>query len=199
MNVETANIEPSSGTPFLPFDDGEKQYERYIGSVDPIITRHYITKEKYVHGCTDFPCAFTIDITKKIAGEETAEVDIPLWDYLNASIFLAPKDGIDLIRDKYIIDNYSEVTTFLNKHYSLIETLMEIPLQIERIFGKNIKELLLVLDRDPEEDFEGLTILVMTDRSPETSLDLLDKFDEEWWLDLDAEIRNKLTVMVRPI
>jgi len=56
-----------------------------------------------------------------------------------------------------------------------------------------------LLNEDPEEDFTGLSIVVKTPLKSELSLALLDKFDDEWWLDLEAEIRNTVTVIVRSV
>ncbi|RLG27174.1 hypothetical protein DRN76_00245 [Methanosarcinales archaeon] len=58
--------------------------------------------------------------------------------------------------------------------------------------------LYLELNRDYEEDFEGLFIVIKTNLSPEDSLNLLDRFDEEWWLDVNDDIGNILEIMVRP-
>ena len=80
----------------------------------------------------------------------------------------------------------------------MIEILFEAGEQIRRIFGE-VVNLSLELHHDPEEDFEGLFIIIKTNLSPEESLDLLDKFDEEWWLDVDASISKKLEVTVEPI
>ena len=42
--------------------------------------------------------------------------------------------------------------------------------------------------------FEQLFVIVKTNRSPEESLSLLDEFDQEWWLDVDSDIRQNLEI-----
>jgi hypothetical protein len=57
----------------------------------------------------------------------------------------------------------------------------------------------LEYDKDPNENFEGLFVVIKTNLSPVESLDLLEKFGEEWWLGVDFKIRSLITIMVRAI
>lgn len=97
----------------------------------------------------------------------------------------------------YILENTEEIVEFIGTHTFLVNILFEVPRRIKNIFGESI-EMHLELHKDPEEDFEGLFIIVKTNLPPKASLDLLDKFDEKWWLNVDNNIRNLLEVMVRP-
>jgi len=45
--------------------------------------------------------------------------------------------------------------------------------------------------------FEGLFIAIKTNLSPEDSLNLLDRLDEEWWLYIADNISNILEIMVK--
>jgi hypothetical protein len=89
-----------------------------------------------------------------------------------------------------------EIINFIIEH-NLLAFLLEARWEIRRVFGNDIV-LEIELDPDPEEDFEGLFIIIRTSLSPEDSLDLLDRLDEEWWLDVDDNISNILEIMVRP-
>jgi len=109
------------------------------------------------------------------------------------------KDSFASLYQLYKIDQTGSVASFLRDHPYFTEILFETHRHIKRVFGQHLVEVCLESDRDPEEDFDGLSVIVRTNLSPESSLDLLEKFDEEWWLDLDDEIRTVLTVMVRPI
>jgi len=115
------------------------------------------------------------------------------------SVFLRPIKHIELLEDRYTFNNPSEIKRFLLTHEYLINPLFEARRQIKRVFGENIVEICLKYDRDPEEDFERLFIIVKINLSPDRSLDLLDKFDEEWWLDVDDEIRKFLEVDIEPM
>jgi len=123
-------------------------------------------------------------------------------DYLRfkeSSIFLQLQKDIKSLAHLYIFINPDDIKRFLLNHDYLINTLFEVHNQIRRVFGANIIEICLEYDKDPEENFEGLFVTVKTNLFPEQSLDLLEKFDEEWWLTLDFQVRNKITVMVRPV
>ena len=116
-----------------------------------------------------------------------------------SSVFLRSIENIELLEHFYCFDNPDEIKRFLLIHDYLIDCLFKTYGKIKKIFGENAVELCLELNRDPEEDFEGLFIIIKTNLSPEKSLDLLDEFDEEYWLDISDEIGNILEVMVRPL
>lgn len=94
-------------------------------------------------------------------------------------------------------DSEAEVIQFTKDHSVLLNALFEAPKHIFSVFGRDVS-LNLKLSRDYEEDFECLFITIRTSLSPENSLNLLDKLDAEWWLDIDDDISNILEVMVRP-
>ncbi len=122
-----------------------------------------------------------------------------IWEAIKGSICLTHVNDIQLLEDLYTFHDPIEIKRFLFRQDRLTGALFEIQAQIKRIFRNSVVELSLEYDRDPEENFEGLSAILKTNLSPELSLDLLDKFDEEWWLDVDDEIRTILTVMVRPL
>jgi len=92
----------------------------------------------------------------------------------------------------------TKAVQFIKDHPFLLNTLFEAPKHIFSIFGRKVL-LYLELHRDPEEDFEGFFIIIKTNLSPEESLNLLDRLDEEAWLDVDDSTSNILEIMVRPI
>lgn len=133
---------------------------------------------------------------------------VPVFDLLDfirqskeeCSIFLKSVKDIELLARMYTFSNPFEVKRFLLTHDYLIDLLFETYQQIKRVFRENIVEVCLEYDRDPEEDFEGLFVIIKNNLSPEESLDLLDKFDEEWFLDnVSGEIGSIFTVSVRPV
>jgi len=116
------------------------------------------------------------------------------------SVFLKPIKDIELLESIYTFSTSNDVKRFLLSHDFLIDALFEAYRQIKSLFGENVVEVSLEYDRDPEEDFEGLFVVVKTNLSPEESLDLLDKFDEKWFLDnVSGEIGSIFTVTVRPV
>lgn len=124
--------------------------------------------------------------------------EMPLLDFIRQSekelsIFVRPLKDIELLGRFYTFNNSIEVKRFLLAHDHLITPLFEAYKHIKEIFGPGV-DVYLEIHRDPEEDFEGLFIIAKTNLSPDQSLNLLDKFDEEWWLDVDDEIRKFVEV-----
>lgn len=117
---------------------------------------------------------------------------------VESSLFLKLQKTIEQLEDFYTLENAVDVKKFLWTHERLIDILSEAHRRIKKIFGE-VANLSLELHHDPEEDFEGLFIIIKTNLSPEESLDLLDKFDEEWWLDVDDEVRKILEVDIENI
>ncbi len=124
-------------------------------------------------------------------------------DLLTEEDFLAPQTHvakIALLKQIYNFTNPAEAERFLLAHDELIPYLLESDKHLKRVFGENIVDVCLECVSDPEEDYEGLFVTVKTNLSPEESLDLLDKFDDEWFLDyVPSEAISILTVDVRPV
>jgi hypothetical protein len=99
----------------------------------------------------------------------------------------------------YSFHNPDEIKRFLSSYDFIIEYLFEAHDQIRRFFGEHIIEILLEYDKDPNENFKGLFVVIKTNLSPAESLDLLEKFDEEWWLGVDFKIRSLISITVRAI
>lgn len=102
------------------------------------------------------------------------------------------------IQDVFVLEKPQEVNQFLKLHKYLYNALPEIAENISKFFENHAKRILLTVDRDPEEHYEGISVLVETDLDPVASLNLLQKFDENWWLDVDERIRLITTILVRP-
>ena len=112
----------------------------------------------------------------------------------------SPQKDFYSLERLYTIENPFAVKSFLAAHPNLKDYLFETHEQIERFFGDSALEISLKHDSDPEEDYEGLFVIVKTHLSSEEALDFLDKFDFEWFLDqVPPEIISILTVTVRPV
>jgi len=112
----------------------------------------------------------------------------------------SPQKDFYSLERLYTIENPFEVKSFLAAHPNLKDYLFETREQIERFFGDSALEICLKHDSDPEEDYEGLFVIIKTHLSSEEALDLLDKFDDEWFLDyVPPEVSSIFTVKVRPV
>jgi len=122
-------------------------------------------------------------------------------EYEETSVSFKPQKDIKLLEGMYIFKNPPEIIIFLLTHREeLIETLFSAHNQIKGVFRENMIGLYLEYDRDSEEKFEELFAVIETNLSPEESLNLLDRFDEEWFLDnVSNEVGSIFSVMVRPL
>lgn len=199
MTLEKLSSTATPETVWMKGYEGKKP-QRYIAgrreSTSPIII---IFRNLHAVPCTaDQSCNITIDYKEAEGRERLEDVATGYGDIFDTSPKM-PLMGIELLEEKYVINDKLEIANFLDKHPKVIEVLVETYGQIKKIFDKNIVEISLPLNKDPEEEFTGLAIVIKTTLRSEDSLALLDKFDDEWWLDLDAEIRNAVTVIVRSV
>ncbi|GMT47864.1 MAG: hypothetical protein IEMM0007_1430 [bacterium] len=102
---------------------------------------------------------------------------------------------IALICELYAIKNVLDVKSFLLENSHLISPLRDIYGEIRRIFTDKANSIILEKVIDPVENYSGLHIKIINDLSSDEALSLLDRFDEEWWLDVDFKIRRLLTIM----
>lgn len=131
--------------------------------------------------------------------EEHPEQCRPSRDTEESSTFLHLIKGINLLNGLYNFTNSEEIEIYLLRNENLVDSLFEIDKQVRKFYGKNIKNLELQYEKDPEEDSEWLSVVITTSLPPNSALDILDKFDETWWLNIEHEIRNKITIIPKSI
>lgn len=86
-----------------------------------------------------------------------------------------------LARD-YEIKNPAQVAEFIGENLFLLELLEEIPSEIFVYFGNDQRLQLEILS---EPDFPGskeLWVSVLTELSAQEARQIMDKFDQNWWL-----------------
>ena len=97
----------------------------------------------------------------------------------------------------FVFSDPGDVWRLLLTHEWLSAALLEAHGHILRVFDGSIVDLALEYDIDPEEGYEELFVIIRTNLSVGESLARLEKFDEEWWLEVDAEVRSLVGVDVR--
>jgi len=137
-----------------------------------------------------------LDINYEPTSVRTMPSEIIEEDEDEVSVYFSTLKNIEDLSYLYDFNNSPDVIEFLSSHNNLIEILFRAHERIKEVFGDEVIGMCLEHDIDPEEDFEGLSAIIKTNLSPELSLDLLDKFDEEWWLDIEPEIRMLLCITV---
>lgn len=107
-----------------------------------------------------------------------------------------PTSDLRKLEQRYIFRNQSEVMDFAVNNSFLLQPLHEACEQIREYFGNSAQAILEVIT-DPEfvEDQE-LVIFIRTNLSPDEAFKKLEQIDDEWWLDIPANIRKKLCIDV---
>lgn len=94
----------------------------------------------------------------------------------------------------YNISNIDDVKKFIEKHTFLIALLAQIPERVSNFFGSvQGLDLRLILDTEFKGSSE-LSIRILTNLRAKDAMDILDKFDEEWWLDNITQAENLINI-----
>lgn len=114
----------------------------------------------------------------------------------NETLSTYPTSDLRKLEQHYIFRNQSEVMNFAVNNSSLLQPLHEAYNQIRNYFGESVQAVLEVVT-DPEfvEDQE-LVIFIHTDLAPEEAFERLEQIDDEWWLDVPSNVREKLCIDV---
>jgi len=99
----------------------------------------------------------------------------------------------------YSFVNKDEINVFFKKNKCLIEILSKGYEQIKSILKDDFANVTLEYEHDPEEDFEGLFVTVLTSVTDNMALEYLEKLEDEWLLKLDREITKDLFINVVPL
>ncbi len=113
------------------------------------------------------------------------------------TILNIPQSEIERLESLYdFCDRESgEVLQFIENHSHLTALLLEIPEKIVQFFPDASLSLKVIIDPESssdEDDMLGLAIASNIDA--EESVDRLEKFDYDWWLEASAGSGNKLLI-----
>ena len=103
---------------------------------------------------------------------------------------------IESLKNIYIFKNKTLIENYLNKNNNIIYFLKKYYIKIREFFTDNIKNISLEYDSDFEEDFEALFIIIKTNLSYKKSLDILDNFYKNYWINIAADIRQVVSVCI---
>lgn len=123
-------------------------------------------------------------------------IDLVAGTSRNETLSTYPTSDLRKLEQHYIFRNRSEVMDFAVNNSFLLQPLHEAYEQIRNYFGESVQAVLEVV-ADPEffEDQE-LVIFIRTDLSPDDALKKLEQIDNEWWLDVPANVRKNLCIDV---
>lgn len=103
-------------------------------------------------------------------------------------------DGINALRSKYEISDFEEVKNFLSKNRFLISLLEEIPNKVYQYYGNTQKISLEVFYEPDFPQSSELWVSVLTELSAEEARSIMDRLDEDWWLENIDRANCKLNI-----
>lgn len=124
----------------------------------------------------------------------TAEEDT----FIDISKFSFVLQSIQELSENYIFRDIVHIVDYLFKNKQLVDFIFQAPQYIWKIFGSDVT-LFLELNKDPEEDYDRLFIIIGSNLPIDKSLDFLEKLEDDWWLGLDCDIRKLLGIDIKHI
>ena len=125
--------------------------------------------------------------------------DLISGTYQNKTSLTYPTSDLRKLEKFYVfrnLRNRSEVIKFVVDNSFLLHPLCEACEQIRNCFG-NSAQVVLEVVTDPEfADDQELVIFIRTDLSPDEAFEKLEQIDDEWWLDVPPNVREKLCIDV---
>jgi len=108
---------------------------------------------------------------------------------------LSGQTSLSGIAQVYEVENFYTLRDFLIKNSNIEHFLFEIQSKLKQFFPKN--KLTLELTSVPEEEDSYLTVGIVTQGNVESETSTMDRFDEEYFLDLIPMIGNKVNIMLQ--
>ena len=119
---------------------------------------------------------------------------IEIWEQSGASVVRIWDCEVQRLEQLYVFRKRIEVLQFLKMNRFLAPLLLEAYTKIGRHFGQYPRVFLEVI-ADPEANNNSqLFAFIGTSLSPDEALEMLDRLDEEWWLDTLDEAQGKLCI-----
>ncbi len=103
------------------------------------------------------------------------------------------QNEIAKLEEMYTVHNSQVVELFIEDYPHLFPILTDAYEHIVKIFGKAFIAAELRHETEPDEeneanDLEYLSVLIKTTLQPKEAHKLQDKFDDEWWLDVEEDL-----------
>lgn len=97
------------------------------------------------------------------------------------------------LEEMFTVFNTQVVEVFIDDNPHLFPILSDAYEHIVKIFGKHLQGIELRHETEPDEeneanDLEYLSLTIKTNLSSREAHKLQDKFDDEWWLDVEEDL-----------
>jgi hypothetical protein len=111
-----------------------------------------------------------------------------------ASQIKSINNEINALPSKYEISNFEEIKNFLSRNRFLISLLEEISNKIYQYYGSEQRIALEVFYEPNFPQSSELWISVLTELSAEEARSIMDKLDEDWWLENINRAKCRLNI-----
>ena len=91
-------------------------------------------------------------------------------------------------------DSRPEVRLFLRKNSFLTDVIYEAIGKLKQIFLEERLKLTIENDPEIEKDPMVLSLRILTKRDPKEAIEMLNKFNREWWLEVKPTTKQKLII-----
>lgn len=108
------------------------------------------------------------------------------------------KNDIKRLEGNYEISDSIQIKTFIFNNPFLISILTEAPNQIKKVFGNKVN-MSLEIHSDPEENNKELFVIIRSKFTPKKARQLIDRLDDEWFLDQLDNTQGYLCITEEPI
>ena len=100
---------------------------------------------------------------------------------------------IEKLEEMFEVKNPDIVGMFIDESPHLFPILNDAYEHVVKIFGKSLVSMELTHETEPDEeneenDEEYLHLLIKTNLPSKEALKLQDKFDDDWWLDVEEDL-----------
>lgn len=109
------------------------------------------------------------------------------------------KQEFNSLSSLYEFREQENIENFILKNDFLFNILKEARIQIRKVFGENTRLALKISSELEPISSEELWILILTELTAKEAFPLLEKFDENWWLDNLGKANAKLNIRLEYI
>lgn len=135
-------------------------------------------------------------IRKSDYDASTAPVEKKTLHFLRK--FIDQIEKIEAINKSFDLINSEEVNEYLMDNPFIVEVLLSGLKKINEIFGNDIKiELEIIIDPEAIKKTSILFAYIITTLSPEIVLNLLDRFDAEWYIEQSNDVLEILNFSIK--
>lgn len=121
---------------------------------------------------------------------------LELWTYTSGKLVFGSyiDSRLSDIERKFEFREKNTVLSFLRQNDFLIPLILESAERIRSYFEKDARLIMELVEDSESDGFEELFLIVKTSHAPAEASRLLERFDEEWWLQASRRAQCKLNI-----